>query len=415
MKVFKFGGASVKDAAGVRNVAAILRLFPDEQLVVVVSAIGKTTNALEHIAELAYEKQDYSEQLNLLRHQHERIVQDLQLEANLDYFFDFILTQAEQNGGMPFPRFYDQIVQAGELLSSSILSMFLKAAGINNTWADARQLIYTDDTWRAGNVHWEKTTTAIQSKLPSLLNSGLVVTQGFIGVAANGDAITLGREGSDYSAAIIAHALDAEGQWIWKDVPGVLSGDPKKFPDAVLLPELTYYEAIEMTYYGASVIHPKTIYPLRQKRIPLYVRSFLDPTAAGTTIATDGKFIAYPPVIMHKSGQSLISITPSKTTFVADVQMSDIYALFSKHGLRINTIQIAAQSVSIVVDYNPYALNPLIAELRESYSDVQIKENTQLQLLTVRHYDDAILHQLTQGKKIYLEQRSRSTVQFLYE
>lgn len=398
-----------------RNVAAILRLFPDEQLVVVVSAIGKTTNALEKIAELAYEKQDYSEQLNLLRHQHERIVQDLQLEANLDYFFDFILTQAEQNGGMPFPRFYDQIVQAGELLSSSILSMFLNAAGINNTWADARQLIYTDDTWRAGNVHWEKTTTAIQSQLPSLLNSGLVVTQGFIGAAANGDAITLGREGSDYSAAIIAHALDAEGQWIWKDVPGVLSGDPKKFPDAVLLPELTYYEAIEMTYYGASVIHPKTIYPLRQKRIPLYVRSFLDPTATGTTIATDGKYISYPPVIMHKSGQSLISITPSKTTFVADVQMADIYTLFSKHGLRINTIQIAAQSVSIVVDYNPYNLNPLILALREDYSDVEIKENTQLQLLTVRHYDEAILQELMRNKKIYLEQRSRSTVQFLYE
>lgn len=415
MKVFKFGGASVKDADGVRNVAAILRGFPGDSILVVVSAIGKTTNALEKIVASGFSGGDYRAELESLRDQHETICLDLQLHVDLSYFFDHIVAQAEANRALSYPQYYDQIVSVGELLSSTILSAYLNANGLYNTWADARTLIFTDDTWRAGNVQWQKTSKTIQEHIPALLQQGMVVTQGFIGSAGNDRATTLGREGSDYSAAIFAHCLDAEGQWIWKDVPGVLSADPKKFPEASLLPELTYYEAIEMTYYGASVIHPKTIYPLQQKRIPLFVRSFLDPHAPGTTIATDGKYIAYPPVIMHKSGQTLISITPSLTTFVGDMQMADIYSLFSRHKLRINTIQIAAQSVSIVVDYNPYMIEPLIADLRNAYSDVQIRENTQLQLMTIRHYTDQVLAALTENKKIYLEQRSRSTVQFLYE
>lgn len=405
----------MKDADGVRNVAAILRGYPSEKLVVVVSAIGKTTNALETITEAGFKGLDYSGALETLRDQHQTIANDLNLNTNLSYFFDLIVTQAEGNRNMSFPQYYDQIVSIGELLSSTILSAYLESVGLHNTWADARTFICTDDTWRSGTVDWVATHASISKQLPALLETGMVVTQGFIGGTNNGLTTTLGREGSDYSAAIIANSLNAEGQWIWKDVPGVLSADPKKFPEATLLPELTYYEAIEMTYYGASVIHPKTIYPLQEKRIPLYVRSFLEPDAAGTTIATDKKFIAYPPVIMHKSGQSLISINPSLTTFVGDNQLAGIYSLFSKHKLRINTIQIAAQSVSIVVDYNPYMLEPLIAELKRSYNDVQIRENTNLQLLTVRHYSDAILQTLLAGKKVYLEQRSRSTVQFLYE
>lgn len=415
MKVFKFGGASVKDADGVRNVAGIIRRFPGEHLVIVVSAIGKTTNALEAVAREAYAGRDSVAGLKQLMATHTSIATELGLSLDLGYFFDQILTQAEKNRDMPFPQYYDQIVSTGEQLSSTILSAYLQQDDLANTRVDARELIITDDTWQSGNVLWAETTAAIRRHLPALLGKGHVVTQGFIGSTASGYTTTLGREGSDYSAAILAHALDAEGQWIWKDVPGVLSADPKKFEDATLLPELTYYEAIEMTYYGASVIHPKTIYPLQQKQIPLHVRSFLDPGAEGTVIATDQKYIAYPPVVMHKTGQTLISITPSLTTFVADMQMADIYGLFSRHKLKINTIQIAAQSVSIVVDYNPYVLEPLMQDLRGFYSQVQVRENTNLQLLTVRHYSQEVLDRLISNKKIFLEQRSRSTAQFLYE
>jgi aspartate kinase len=384
-------------------------------MIVVVSAIGKTTNALEHIAGLAFEGKDFQEPLENLIAQHNGIATELGLQAGFGFFGDMIVTMAGQNSHRSYPQFYDQVVSVGELMSSSLLSQYLLSVGIANTWVDARELIRTDNTWREGQVNWDATLEAVQNTLPQALQQGHVVTQGFIGGAPDGFTTTLGREGSDYTAAILANCMNAEGQWIWKDVPGVLSGDPKKYRDAVLLPELTYYEAIEMTYYGASVIHPKTIYPLQQKQIPLYVKSFLDPGASGTVIATDNKFIPYPAVIMHKSGQTLISITPSLTTFVGDMQMADIYSLFSRHKLRINTIQIAAQSVSIVVDYNSYVLEPLMADLKGHYSDVRVRENTDLQLLTVRHYNDALLQSLMKDKKVYLEQRSRSTVQFLYE
>ncbi|HNI54432.1 MAG TPA: aspartate kinase [Chitinophagales bacterium] len=415
MKVFKFGGASVKDAAGLRNVGTIISSFHDKDIVIVVSAIGKTTNALEKIAVSAYEGGDYQEALQSLIAQHTGIAAELGLQNGFDFFGDMLVTLAGQNSHRSYPQFYDQIVSIGELMSSSLLSQYLLSAGIANTRIDAREIIKTDNSWREGQVNWEETLKAVQNTLPAALKSGHVVTQGFIGGAPDGFTTTLGREGSDYTAAILAHCTNAEGQWIWKDVPGVLSADPKKYPDAVLLPELTYYEAIEMTYYGASVIHPKTIYPLQQKQIPLYVRSFLHPEESGTVIATDNKFIPYPAVIMHKSGQTLISITPSLTTFVGDMQMANIYAIFSRHKLRINTIQIAAQSVSIVVDYDAYLLESLMADLKASYSKVGVRENTDLQLLTVRHYNEDLLKKLMGDKKVYLEQRSRSTVQFLFE
>jgi aspartate kinase len=231
----------------------------------------------------------------------------------------------------------------------------------------------------------------------------------------NGYTTTLGREGSDYTGAIFAGALQAEGLWIWKDVPGVMNADPKLFSDAVKLPELTYYEAIEMTYYGASVIHPKTIQPLQIRMIPLYVKSFMQPDLEGTVIQTNEKFISYPPIIMNKKNQTLISIIPSRSTFVGEMQMANIYAIFLKHKLRINVIQIAAQSVSVVVDYNKYLIEPVIQELREVYTEVALKENNNLELLTVRHYNAHILLRLTENKTIYLEQQTRNTVQFLYE
>ncbi len=415
MKVFKFGGASVKDAEGVKNVATIINRFPGEQLVIVVSAMGKSTNALEVIVQNAFEGKTYQEELNQLYDYHNKIVKELNIHVELNYFIDLIIQQLEANRKMAFPKYYDQVVSVGELISSSILSAYLNSVNITNEWTDARELILTDDTWRAGFVDSTTTDEKINNSVIPVLAKKHIVTQGFIGRTINGYTTTLGREGSDYTGAIFASALKAEGLWIWKDVPGVLNADPKLFDDAVKLPELTYYEAIEMTYYGASVIHPKTIQPLQLQLIPLYVQSFLNPDAPGTVIRTNEKFIAYPPIIMHKKNQTLISIIPSRTTFVGEMQMANIYAIFLKHKLRINVIQIAAQSVSVVVDFNKYLIEPVIQELRDVYSEVALKENNNLELLTVRHYNAHILLRLTEGKTIYLEQQTRNTVQFLYE
>jgi len=415
MNVFKFGGASVKDANGVRNVGSIINRFPGENIVIIVSAMGKTTNALESIVKLGYDGKNYNDELEILRNYHQTIIDELNIHVALNYFVDLIIEHVEGQRKMPFPKYYDQIVSVGELISSSILSSYLNSTNILNTWVDAGTLILTDDTWQAGIVDWQFTTENISTKIPTLLQNGHIVTQGFIGRTINGYTTTLGREGSDYTGAIFSSCLNAEGLWIWKDVPGVLNADPKLFVDAVKLPELTYYEAIEMTYYGASVIHPKTIQPLQIKTIPLYVKSFLHPELPGTVIKTNDKFIAYPPVIMHKSNQTLISIVPSKSTFVGEMQMANIYAIFLKHKLRINVIQIAAQSVSVVVDYNKYLIEPVVNELRDVYTEVALKENNNLQLLTVRHYNAHILLQLTESKNILLEQQTRNTVQFLYE
>lgn len=415
MKVFKFGGASVKDASGVRNVARIINRFPNENIVIIVSAMGKTTNALESIVKLGYENNNYAQELEQLRNYHQQIINDLQIHFELDYFIDLIIQHIEGNRKFAFPKYYDQVVSIGELISSSILSGFLNTVQINNTWIDAGSFILTDDTWQGGIVDWESTTEKVLEKIPGQLQEGHVVTQGFIGRTVNGYTTTLGREGSDYTGAIFASSLNAEGLWIWKDVSGVLNADPKLFPDAINLPELTYYEAIEMTYYGASVIHPKTIQPLQIKLIPLYVKSFLHPELPGTVIKTNELFVEYPPVIMHKKNQTLISIKPSQSTFVGEMQMANIYGLFLKHKLRINVIQIAAQSVSIVVDYNKYQLEPLVNELRTIYSEVALKENNNLELLTVRHYNAHVLLKLTENKTVILEQQTRNTVQFLYE
>lgn len=415
MKIFKFGGASVKDANGVRNVASIIRLFPNENIVIIVSAMGKITNALEKIAQTAYERKDNAENISSLYNYHKQIVDDLQIHVELDYFIDSIIQLTESNKHLSFPNFYDQVVSMGELMSSTILSIYLNGENIINEWTDVRDFIITDHNWREGLVDWGKTSKNILFVVPEKLKTKHIVTQGFLGKTWDGSTTTLGREGSDYTGAIFANILDAEGLWIWKDVPGVLNADPKLFPTAVRLPELTYYEAIEMTFYGASVIHPKTIQPLQEKLIPLYVKSFMSPQEDGTVIRTNDKFIDYPSVVMYKKNQTLISIIPSYTSFVGEMQMATIYSIFQKHKLKINVIQIAAQSVSIVVDFNKYIIEPVIEELKEFYNDVTLKENNNLELLTVRHYNAHILLKLTENKTILLEQQTRNTVQFLYE
>ncbi len=291
MKVFKFGGASVKDADGVKNIAEIIRSFGSEPLVIIISAMGKITNALEKLCELGYKKNDYSKDFIALKKYHEAIIDQLHIQLSINDELEVIRLNLKQNIHFSFPQYYDQIVCYGELISTKIVSEYLNCINITNKLLDARDLIFTDDTWREGNLEWNKTCSAIQSSVNEHLHNQHLITQGFIGRSSDGFTITLGREGSDYTSAIFANCLDAEGLWIWKDVPGVLNADPKTFEITVQLPEITYYEAIEMSYNGAQVIHPKTLHPLRQKNIPLYVKSFIDPKSPGTIIKTDEKAI----------------------------------------------------------------------------------------------------------------------------
>ncbi|MBK8487666.1 MAG: aspartate kinase [Chitinophagales bacterium] len=410
MKVFKFGGASVKDAEGIRNVGRILQMFENENIVIIVSAMGKTTNALEQIAELAFNEKDFDDALNILIQNHQQIISALQIDFNIEHYKQLIQTQLSQSKQFSYPKFYDQVVSIGEIISSAILSSYLNHAAINNTWLDVRTVIHTDETWREGIVDWDKTNVSCTTILPALLEKGHVVTQGFIGGTSSGLVTTLGREGSDFTGAVFSNCLNAEGLWIWKDVPGVLTADPKEFPYKTQLHELTYYEAVEMTYYGAQVIHPKTIKPLQNKQIPLYVRSFINPEAAGTRIYADDSDKTYPPIIVLKKNQLLMSVKANDFSFIAENNLSNIYNLFADYKVKANMIQTAALSFSAVVDNNPYTLNPLFEKLAEEY---EILTNDNLQLLTIRHYTGEIIEELTKGKEILLEQRSRQTIQFL--
>lgn len=410
MKVFKFGGASVKDAEGVRNVGDILQQFNGEHIVVVVSAMGKTTNALELLAENAYNGQDYSDNLFQIQLYHQQIIDALAIDFSLNPYIALLQSNIAQNKNFPFPKYYDQIVSIGEIISSEILSRHLNKAGITNTWVDARTIISTDESWREGNVNWEKTILSAVAEIPTLLETGHVVTQGFIAGTPSGLVTTLGREGSDYTAAVLSNCLEAEGLWIWKDVPGVLTADPKEFSQTEKIPELTYYEAIEMTYYGAQVIHPKTIKPLQNKHIPLYVRSFVSPETMGTRIQSDTLTAKYPPVIVLKKNQLLMSISTTDFSFIAEHNLSHIYNLMAWYKVKANMMQNAALSFSVVVDDNPYKVGPLREKLSEEY---KIKVNENLELLTIRHYNADVIEQLTANKEILVTQKTRQTIQFL--
>lgn len=412
MKVFKFGGASVKDANGVRNLATIISKFEKENLLIVVSAMGKMTNALEQIAMLGHRGADYSMELDAFSTYHREIINELVIHVNLDFYIDLLIQNLEANKSFPFPKYYDQVVSVGELISTTIVSNYLNAGGIRNEWIDARDYISTDDTWREGIVNWATTENKINKLLPGKLSAMHLITQGFIGKTPDGLTTTLGREGSDYTGAIFSNILNAEGLWIWKDVPGVLTADPKLFSDAGQLPELTYYEAIEMTFNGAQVIHPKTLSPLQKKQIPLYVKSFVKPDLPGTIIQSDDKLINYPPIVVLKKEQILMSVKPSDFTFVGEEHLQHIYAVFARHHLKMNMIQIAALTVSVVTDNNSYKIDPVLDELNNRY---KVKVNSGLELLTIRHFNEHILFKLTENKNIYLEQWTRNTVQFVYE
>lgn len=416
MKVFKFGGASLKDAEGVKNVASILQKYQKEQLVIVVSAMGKTTNALEEVvAAHARQTGKASELYEALKEKHYAIMRDLfepEDEAFAVVNDTFVEGEwvLEEKPADNYDYMYDQIVCVGELVSSKILSAYLNKAGLAATWLDARDVVATDNTYREGWVIWEKTKANAQKNvLPLFSGSNFIVTQGFIGSTSENFTTTLGREGSDYSASIFSHCLDAESMSIWKDVPGVLNADPRLFDHVVKLDRLSYKEAIEMTYYGASVIHPKTIKPLQNKSIPLYVKCFLDPEAAGTEISSDTED-TYPPIVMVEKNQALLHISTNDYSFVAEHHMARLFNKLADLRIFVNMMQNTAISFTICVLNAPDRIDKFVKAVSDEF---KVKSEEGLELITIRHFTQETIENLKKGKVVLFEERIRNTMQMV--
>lgn len=417
MKVFKFGGASVKDAESVRNVAHILAKYKTNPVTVVISAMGKTTNAMESLYRAYIAKESTVEIWEEIKKFHLDLVHELGLNQQREAIADLESLMAEVaqhliKGVNPNHDYvYDQLVAYGELMSTTIVSNYLTSMGIQNQWFDARALIKTDYRYRDAKIEWSRTKRQVDDQLGNYFSSGgkLAVTQGFI---AGGDSLhttTLGREGSDYSAAILANVLDAGEVVIWKDVDGVMNADPKYFENVQMLESISYKEAIELAYYGASVIHPKTVQPLQQKGIPLKVKSFIDPTKKGSVISSDKSQDGKIPSYISKRNQRLISIKTKDYSFVVEEHLSDIFNLFAEHRVKMNMMQHSAINFSVATDESPF-VEGLIEELQRTYN---VLYNVNLELLTIRHFNEDIIEQLTAGKVKLMEQKTRYTYRVL--
>ena len=418
--VFKFGGASVKNSEAVQNAIAILKLFPKQKILIVVSAMGKTTNQLELLFNSFYKKDKdaFLSKLNELREFHVDIIDQIfinseqgEIRSLVTSLFDQITLLYDQDTSENKSKLYDSFVSYGELLSSLILQKAILNSLNESAWADARQLIRTDANFQKANVEWEGTIKNINSIcLPQLSTHKIVVTQGFIAANKNGDTTTLGREGSDYSAGIFAHALDAKSVTIWKDVPGMLNADPKFFKDTIKLDKISFKEAIELSYYGASVIHPKTLKPLQNKGIPLYVKSFTEPLGSGTKIDIDTSNDRDIPSFIFKKNQVLFSVTPKDFSFLIEANLSDIFLKLSEVKAEINIMQNSALSFSFLIDEDKDKLKDVIEILSPTYL---VKYNSNVELVTVRHYDQKTNDFVCKGKTILLQQRTRTTARFV--
>ena len=415
MRVFKFGGASVKNAEAVKNVGKVLKAFGGEEVLVVVSAMGKTTNSLELLAQ-AYYKNDPSKQelFREVKQFHDEIIsgllitKDSQTYADIENLFIELDCELENVADSNFDKVYDQIVSYGELFSSRILSAYLNESGIKNRWMDAQNFISTDNTYREGKIDWDYTQLLISQKLKPIIKKQMVVTQGFIGKNKDNFTVTLGREGSDYSAAIFAFGLDAEQVTIWKDVAGVMNADPKKYPNAIKIDAISYPSAIEMAYYGATVIHPKTIQPLQSKKIPLYVKSFIEPEAKGTLVGISKELENLPPTIISKSNQVLISISSKDFSFIVEDNLRNIFTVFADLKLKINLMQNSAISFIVCLDNEPQKIEQLMYHLNVNYN-LTIKEG--LELITISNYSENSLKELSSGKSILIEQKTEKNIQ----
>ena len=416
MLVFKFGGASVKDAVGLVNLANVVKKYEGNHLLIVVSAMGKTTNVLEKLVKafVDHDNQLYSI-FNDIKQYHHEILWEL-FEQSHPIFNDIVNAFVEidwiieDDPHENYDFVYDQIVSIGEMVSTRIVNAYLNKAGVKSQWLDVRDFIHTDNTYREGVVLWDKTRASISHDIPAMLVKGPIVTQGFLGGTSENFTTTLGREGSDYTAAIFAACLGAESVTTWKDVPGILNADPKFFEDTVKFDELSYTEAIEMTYYGASVIHPKTIKPLQNARIPLLVKPFADPGAPGTIISENAVNQYTKPVIILKQNQVLMSVSAKDYSFISENHLSEIFRFFAQNQIKVNMMQTSALSFSVCFDFYEERFNRLLTELNQNF---KVKYNNGLSLITVRHYSDASLRELKNDKTILLEQVSRNTIQMI--
>ena len=417
MKIFKFGGASVKDAEGVKNLAKVLSLYANEKLLVVVSAMGKTTNALERLTKAYYFKNDDAFIiLQEVKNYHYEILNNLFEDKNHPIFdeinnaFVEIEWAIEDAPTGSFDYEYDQIVSVGEILSTKIVSAYLSHIGVQTSLLDARDVIKTDNTYREGKINWEQTEKLANKLIPELFTKNqVIVTQGFISGTSENFTTTLGREGSDYTAAILAWSLNAKDVTIWKDVSGVMNADPKWFDNTVVLEQISYNDAIELAYYGASVIHPKTIQPLQNKKIKLFVKSFINPDLKGTEISDWQNPLPIPSFIF-KVNQVLISIMPKDFSFIAEENLRDIFNLFSSHRVKINVMQNTAISFSVCVDDDEIRIPQLIADLQKTF---KVLYNKGVELATIRHYNQETIERVSVDKEILLELKSRNTVQLV--
>lgn len=414
MLVFKFGGASVKNAEAVKNIVKILKLYK-EKLVVVISAMAKTTNALEGLMSKYFNAEEgTAEALKQISDFHYEIVEELfpqkdhKIYKELSKLLEGLQNRISQPPSLNYDYDYDQIVSYGELLSTTIVAAYLQDEGIRARWMDVRLSLKSDDTFREGRINWELSTDMVQKNFV-FSDDDILITQGFLASTVNNQTTTLGREGSDYTAAILAYILEAEKVVIWKDVPGVLNADPKWFDETELLSHLSYRDAIELAYYGASVIHPKTIQPLKQKGINLQVKSFLNPEKEGTLVA-DKDYDKLIPSFIFKMDQVLIFISPRDFSFIAEDNLALILEKFAKNGFRINLMQNSAVSFMVCVNNDQSRLPRVVRELEEYF---QISWENSLELITIRYYDEETIARVLVNKEKILEQRSKETIQIV--
>ena len=410
MKIFKFGGASVKDADSVKNVLRVLSIQGFERCLIVVSAMGKTTNALERVVEFYFNKSDYQQEIAKIKEEHIQIARGLFDEnhhvfSEIKLFFDDIESFLRRNKSPNYNFVYDQVVTCGEMISSKILSVYLSDNEMGSQWLDARDFIKTDTNYREGVVNWEET----EKNISQLDKAKTYVTQGFVGSDENNFTVSLGREGSDYSAAIFAYCLDAKDMTIWKDVPGVMTGDPRKFENVELLSNISYEEAIEMAYYGASVIHPKTLQPLKQKSIPFFVKSFINPEKAGTKIGISTENQLLESYIL-KENQVLMRISTRDFSFIAEDHISFIFKELAKRNIKVSLMQNSAISLALCLEDKFNNVDELETELEQDFNTEIVKN---VSLFTIRNARLENLDKLYEGKNVLLEQITKTTVQMI--
>lgn len=416
MRVFKFGGASVNSAPAVRNMAAIVGRYCDDALVVVVSAMGKTTNLLEQLVPGVNTLDEHPALLQQTKDYHMGIVRQLFPDAAHPVYTDLerLFSQLQRQSSLPPTTYnydYSQTVCFGELISTTIVSHYLNSIGLENRWVDIRQIIRTDNQHREGIVDFTATCRNARAVLLSDCPR-LVVTQGFIAGSADGHTSTLGREGSDYSASILSYCLDADSMTIWKDVPGFLNADPKYFPGTVKIEQIPYNEAIELAYYGASVIHPKTVKPIQNKSIRLQIKSFLNPDAPGSVVGPFPTIRPLTPLYIFKKNQTLLSVLPKDFSFIAEDNLQTIFAVLAKLNIRVNLMQNTALSFSLCIDDNPVLLDQLRNHLQEQF---HLRYNQGLQLITIRYYTQEIIDRIVGSRTILLQQRTRTTAQLVIQ